>query len=293
MIRKRKYKKQITEESSVSNKEEKKKKPLPWPLQVLYGILALVCLAFVFAYPYHYLKDVIAFAQPSSPDNGSSVKSEAKVGTYCTIKSNSLDGIPVYDKPGDMVQKAFVPEGKCLQFLSNELASGKEWAHVDYCGIDAWMPMEQIRFISEEERYIRVGSIVYTNSLTELGVKGYAEADVKSEEVEDSIIYGSEYEILALDHGWGQVKDEGRSFWINMYHMGSYEAKRWKVQTLSESGQINLREDPDQDSHSLGKIPEDTEFTIETFENGWGRVEYDGLTGWVMLHYMIPIDESR
>ena len=298
IIRKKRYKdkkrkNKKADKNSESHHEKKEKKQLPWPLQVMYGIIMWICLLIDFIYPYHYLKNVIAFAQSSTEEASKDVEAaEAKKGTYCTLKSNSLDGVGVYADAGDTTQIAYVPEGKCLQLLSNTIVDGKEWAQIDYCGINGWLPMEQLHFISQEAEYIQVGSKVYMNSFTELGMKGYAEASTSSEVVKEGIKYGEEYEIQVLENGWGQVTSGDQTFWINMYHMGSYNTKTWKVQTLSSSKEINLREEANEEAKSLGKVPEDTIFTIEHFQNGWGQVEYEGNTGWVMLHYMIPVEET-
>ena len=270
-------------------RKDKPKKEMPLYLQIIYGLVALGCLGFCFVYPYHYLHNLIAVAS-EVPDVSEDENQKVPQGTYCTLKSNSLDGVPVYGNPGDSAQIAFIPEGKYVQLLDNGIADGKKWAKVDYCGIIAWLPMKQLHFISDEACYIQVGSRIYMNSITEKGINLYSDPSPKADMVASGIRYGTEFTALELKNGWAQVEHEGKHCWINMFHMGSYGSKHWKVETLSKAQAINLRKEPSQDVGFYCKVPENQELDIMEFQDGWGQVVYDGYQGWVMLHYLIPVE---
>ncbi|MBR5047154.1 MAG: SH3 domain-containing protein [Eubacterium sp.] len=268
---------------------EKPKRDLPLYAQIIYGLLVWACLGFSFLYPYQYLHKMISQAS-EVPAASEAETAKAPPGTYCTLKSNSLDGVPVYGNPGDTAQIAFIPEGKYVQLRDNTTVDGKAWAQIDYCGITAWIPMKQLHFINDGKNYIRVGSRIYMNSITEKGINLYDSPSPTADVAASGIRYGSEFTVLDLQEGWAQVEYKGNLCWINMFHMGSYGNRHWKVETLSKAQAINLRKEPSQDVGFYCKVPEKQELEILEFKNGWGQVKYDGYTGWVMLHYLTPIE---
>lgn len=60
----------------------------------------------------------------------------------------------------------------------------------------------------------------------------------------------------------------------------------WKGQVID--GKLNLRASPTTASERLAQIPDGTILTVtEETENGqWGKVEYNSITGWVMLSFL-------
>jgi len=209
-------------------------------------------------------------------------------GTYLAKKSNSLDGVPFYIVPGGTEQGGLFPEGKCIEVMEYTQIHDTRWIHAAYCGLDGWLEERFVRNISEKSLYIQVGTKVYVNAMTEKGIKGYAEPGMGSEVVQEGILYGEEYTVEELSRGWGRVTDQGKSFWLNMYFMGSYPSEYWKVESLRSSQGINLRKEPDEHTKSLGKVPENQPVKILEFSRGWGRVVYEGQSGWLKLNYMSP-----
>ncbi len=272
------------------DKKTKDKKPMPLHLQILYGTVVLACLAISFIWPYRYLSRLMPVSSDAAVTES---VSQVRRGTWCTIKSNSLDGVPVYAEPGDTAQIAFVPEGKYLQLLDEVLVGQKEWGKIDYCGITAWIPMKRINFITEEEAFIKKGSLVYMNALSEKGISAYSEPSQEAEPVAEGLIYGTELTVESLENGWAKVNYEGKECWVNMYHMGSYGTDLWRVETLTRGRQVNLRQEAGRESKVLCKIPEMERLTILEFKNGWGAVEYGEYHGWVMLHYLTPVSEEE
>ncbi|MBR5048013.1 MAG: hypothetical protein IKX76_07220 [Eubacterium sp.] len=272
-------------------RESEEKKPLPMYLQIIYGLVVLLALGATFVCPYRYLNRHIALISDAA-EAGEGKTGKVQPGTYCTLKSNSLDGVPVYAKAGTTAQIAFIPEGKCVELKDNVFAGGQDWAQIDYCGITAWIPLKQLHFITGEDAFIREGSLVYMNSLTEWGISAYKEPSPDAEVVADGLVYGTEFTVDALDQGWARVRHEGKTCWVNMYHMGNYGTTRWKVETLSRAQAVNLRKEPSEGVLILCKIPENELITIRKFDKGWGLTDYKGLTGWVKLHYLTPAAEE-
>lgn len=259
-------------------------------LNIIWSFAGVFCLVAAFWGTFQYMNKQNLMSGSTAREERQVLEETDMSGTYCTLKSNSLDGVPVYAEPGETSQTGFLPEGKCCQILKKRKVDGKNWAQVSYCGLTGWMKMKNLHFISEEELFIKEGATVYMNALSEKGIKGYSEPTVSSEVVVKGITYGTEYKVLQMDNGWGQVQGaEGTIFWINMYHMGSYPANRWMVETLSSAREINLRQEPGEKEKMLGKVPEDTRVIISEYYNGWGKIQYNGMEGWVMLHYLTPV----
>lgn len=247
-----------------------------------------------------YVNNMEQVGQGDGTDSSTANKSLAqnaskpiRAGTWCTLKSNSLDGVPIYPEAGETFQSGLLPEGKCCELIRTEEADGKVWAEVSYCGQSGWLKLDQLHYISENTYYIRPGDTVYVNALTEKGIKAYKTPSSSSEIAEEGIVYGREFIVQELQDGWGKVQTDSGEFWLNMYHMGSYPVKSWRVETLSSAAEINLREKPDEEAKSLCKVPENTVVTVERFKNGWGKIQYEGQEGWVMLHYLTPAEENH
>lgn len=58
------------------------------------------------------------------------------------------------------------------------------------------------------------------------------------------------------------------------------------------SGTLNLRSTPSTDSACLASIPNGTILTLEAEENGWYKVVFSGVTGYVSGDYIVKTDEE-
>ncbi|MEE1229448.1 MAG: SH3 domain-containing protein [Lachnospiraceae bacterium] len=259
------------------------------------GIAALlggICLILVFVGCWQYTRQQIDQHPQIGEEEGVSDITSLR-GTFRTVKSNSLDGVPVYQNPGDSSYISLVPEGKVLQVKAMTHVKGRKWVHINYCGIDGWIPKGKLKKISEGNLYIKKGDTVFMNSITKKGISGYEKPSQDSREIIRNITYGDEFQIDQLVNGWGKTEKDGKICYINMYHMGSYPSDRWKVETLSSAQAVNLRQEPLEDSSLIGKIPENEEITIQEFQHGWGKTTYHEHTGWVMIHYLSPTAPQR
>ena len=53
------------------------------------------------------------------------------------------------------------------------------------------------------------------------------------------------------------------------------------------SSNLNIRSSPDANTTIIGKIPGNTRVNITQVNGNWGRVTYDGNTGWVSLDWCV------
>lgn len=276
-----------------------KQQQLAWYLRVVYGILVLAALVGTFVYPYHVLMKTndlpnIEAMQDKQKDSEEKILYDVEKlpkGTYCTARSNDFDGVPFYQKPGDSQSFCLLPEGKYVSLVDNAVVDGRDWGQVSYCGLDGWLPMKHLTYLSETLVSIEKGSVVYINADTEFGIDAYAEPSSNGEVVKEGLRYGEEFVVEELKDGWGLVSRQDEIGWINMYHVGSYgkeDVNFWRVTLFGTAEGLNLRSEPNAEGKRLVKIPDKEVLSIHTYQDGWGAVEYDGQEGWVMLRYMTP-----
>lgn len=251
---------------------------MPKLYKKLIDIIALLCLAAIFLFTFSYLKSwwTEEIGEKRQEQN---IWKEKRTGTWCTIKSNSLDGVPIYDEAGGSVPIGSLPEGKLCELTDSTIKEGKKWGKVKYAGLSGWMKMSYLKYICQESISIQKDSQIYINVSTEKGIP-----------------YGAEFIVQETRDGWGKVSNNGRTGWINLYYAGCYpESSKaaWKVETLSSAQQINFREKPGEDQRSIAKVPENTYLEMKEFKNGWGRTEYGGQEGWVKLSYLTPCKKKK
>lgn len=293
---------QKNENTQESAKLKKKKRRIfLYGSRLVLDFFAVLALLFMAVGTFHHMKqkyfvDEIKITHENSEklseQDVTDMSASVPIGTWCTLKSNSMDGVPMYPMAGETFQSGLLPEGKCCQLMDTQVVEGEIWAQVSYCGQSGWLKLKNLHFISEDACYIKKGDIIYINAITEKGIQGYEEPSASSNVVAEHILYGTEYVVDAVENGWGQIRVDGRKCWINMYHVGNYPTKAWKVETLSSAAEINLRKNPEEGAKSLLKVPENTVVIMEKYKNGWGKIQYDGQKGWVMLHYLTPVEKQ-
>ena len=65
---------------------------------------------------------------------------------------------------------------------------------------------------------------------------------------------------------------------------GAYTTGTYRVNTGSSN--LNIRSAPDADT-IIGRIPGDTQVNVTQVNGSWGRVTYDGTTGWISLDWCV------
>ena len=143
---------------------------MPKLYKKLIDIIALLCLAAVFLFTFSYLKSwwTEEIGEKRQEQN---IWKEKRTGTWCTIKSNSLDGVPIYDEAGGSVPIGSLPEGKLCELTDSTIKEGKKWGKVKYAGLSGWMKMSYLKYICQESISIQKDSQIYINVSTEKPVE--------------------------------------------------------------------------------------------------------------------------
>jgi SH3-like domain-containing protein len=104
-----------------------------------------------------------------------------------------------------------------------------------------------------------------------------------------SVKQGEIYTIVEESNGWGKLKSGAG--WINL----SYTVKNGATTSTSASSTynvkitatagLNIRKTASTSASKLGAIPYNTTVTVLSTSNGWGKVTYKNITGWISLSY--------
>ena len=86
-------------------------------LTIIWNLTGVLCLIIAFWATYRYMRGLDLMDSPSSEKEQQVVKEKEMRGTYCTLKSNSLDGVPIYAEPGETAQIGFIPGEKSLSIV--------------------------------------------------------------------------------------------------------------------------------------------------------------------------------
>lgn len=220
---------------------------------------------------------------------------ETMSGTYVTYQSNEYHSIAIYEQPGDSKKSAKIPEAHCVQMIGKVTYEGETWYKVDYCGKRGWLQENYVRYLSDEDYYFQISTnagdnVVFVDRNL---IKLHTEPNDDSSYAAQGVPYGTELTVTELDTGWGKVTYNGKECWVDLNYVGEYATQYRQVEICNgKDDSINLRKSADEDSQSITKLRVGTVLLIETYKNGWGKVNYGGLTGWVKLSYTTPCPSS-
>ena len=194
------------------------------------------------------------------------------------------------DKSSDIVMK--LHKSNVLGVSEIKYEKNGKWAHATYFGCSGWIQLDFLK---------RVGNM--KNETDERGTY-YISAEktyLRSKRSEDGgkvelFRYGAMVGVYSIKDGWGKVSYvsqdgyathyDGRAVYIHASCLGKEIAGTYVVNTTGNSG-LNMRENPSASGAKKGKsIPSGTKLQISQFQNGWGRITYNGEEGWVMMKYL-------
>ena len=126
-----------------------------------------------------------------------------------------------------------------------------------------------------------------------------AEASTDSERL--ALIYQGETvtQIQAYDNGWSQIEYNGVTGYVMTEYLEGSSASAdtsgegQSAGTSSESRQtrvtesVNMRGEASTDSERLALIYQgETVTQIQSYDNGWSQIEYNGMTGYILTEYL-------
>ncbi len=218
--------------------------------------------------------------------------------TYVTAKSIDIDFVELFAHPGDAARARTIQEARVVHVTKECSAGGEDWCYIDYFGKTGWVKKDDLRWIADEDLSFHMTNhakkdIVFINGLS--GKPLCLEPKKFSEKTNYKVPYGTEYRVLEIKNGFARVKESGKDLWVDMDHAGFYNVTGyWQVEVCNgNSTGIHLREGSSGKTESLvDEIRVGTVLKIDKYQNGWGRTDYQGITGWVELHRMTPCPKT-
>ena len=226
--------------------------------------------------------------------------------SYIILKYADSDGANLYVesigdervKTDNKYKSEVVPEAVIVAKLGEE--NGR--TRIYYAGFSGWVDNSDIEFFSDEAYYL------YDDDLSETIYQAYdlknnkgiiphskPSADEKTKLDEKyRIPYGKEFIVKEINKGFARIKYKKKDCWVDMHYFRSYagHAKQWIVDNQSKD-YVRLRGEKNLDSKKkLAKIWNGTYITVSEIDHGWGKVSYDGKTGWVDLKSCKPMADD-
>ncbi|MCR5635760.1 MAG: SH3 domain-containing protein [Clostridiales bacterium] len=99
---------------------------------------------------------------------------------------------------------------------------------------------------------------------------------------------GTDVVVNQISNGFGKASYNGNTGWLSMnyltYNFVATQLGRYKVRT--NSGRLKMHESDSADSKTIALVPNGADLNVISTSNGFGKVTYNGNTGWVSLNYL-------
>ena len=99
---------------------------------------------------------------------------------------------------------------------------------------------------------------------------------------------GTDVVVTQISNGFGKTTYNGNAGWLSMnyltYNFVATQLGRYKVKT--NSGRLKMHESDSPDSQTIALVSNGADLNVISTSNGFGKVSYNGLTGWVSLNYL-------
>lgn len=193
---------------------------MPKLYKKLIDIIALLCLAAIFLFTFSYLKSwwTEEIGEKRQEQN---IWKEKRTGTWCTIKSNSLDGVPIYDEAGGSVPIGSLPEGKLCELTDSTIKEGKKWGKVKYAGLSGWINLYYAGCYPESSK--AAWKVETLSSAQQINFREKPGEDQRSIAKVPENTY---LEMKEFKNGWGRTEYEGQEGWVKLSYLTPCKKKK-------------------------------------------------------------------
>lgn len=193
---------------------------MPKLYKKLIDIIALLCLAAIFLFTFSYLKSwwTEEIGEKRQEQN---IWKEKRTGTWCTIKSNSLDGVPIYDEAGGSVPIGSLPEGKLCELTDSTIKEGKKWGKVKYAGLSGWINLYYAGCYPESSK--AAWKVETLSSAQQINFREKPGEDQRSIAKVPENTY---LEMKEFKNGWGRTEYGGQEGWVKLSYLTPCKKKK-------------------------------------------------------------------
>ena len=174
--------------------------------------------------------------------------------------------------------------------LNSKKNGDKEFCQIQYYNLKGWINKEKLLKLKDNKISYKLNTRVYVKADLDGTASMYEEKSDQSGVVK-SFGYGNEVIILESEDNWAKISSEDSTGWIDIRYIGIYQPGNYFV-NLGENDTLLVRNDANAAANVVNEIPQSTVVNIKEFENGWGKVTYGGIEGWVNLSFLALCDED-
>ena len=179
------------------------------------------------------------------------------------------------------------------------LGESGERMKVYYAGLAGWVDASDLEYFSDDVYYLyddHLSEKIYqAYDLSSGGIIPHTKPSAsKNSRLPEKykISYGKEFTVKEVKEGFARIEYKEEECWVDMHYFRTYahDSPRW--QTTNQNGNsVALRSKKDfRKKYELTEIPNHEEITVTTIEQGWGKVSYNGKSGWVDLKCCTPYE---
>lgn len=223
------------------------------------------------------------FAEESTLEDGEE-ENIAPLGLYVIDDQNEMvmvEAFDINDFEGELQNNLLVV------LVEQKRMNDELWDKIDFYGLTGWIRDSSLGKVSEDIGLIFDTDKAYVYTQLDNEVYMYSEPLDTSDQVK-GLVYGNELILSEVENGWGKVTSENETGWIDMKNVSIYLNETPYYVNVASGTSINMRVEPDVESGVVGRVESGSVFMVKDFRNGWGMIELDGKSGWVMLQYMTP-----
>ena len=204
--------------------------------------------------------------------------------THGSYLVNSDGAILTLDSGGQITLPKYA-----IVFVNQTLDDGI--MHISYNGYLGTVSADQLVLLTDEDISIDSDSICYATSPigSSESIPVYA-AHEDSSEILIELEYGDQVEVEKVQDGWVKVTVKETDGWIKADRIAVYSDYVYYY-AIADAG-LNIRENPGSDSPAVGMIYLGNTVKVEALRDGWGKITYKDVTGWVSMKYMVPCKDA-
>ena len=194
------------------------------------------------------------------------------------------------DENSDVILK--LQKHNQVKVLKVQSEESEKWAYVNCFGCSGWLKQYLLEEVGNEEDEIEVAGKWFVS---------VEEADLKEKPYEESEVitkfkYGTDVLVESIENGWAKISYTQQSGYTDTYevdalhegyiyapYISKYTVGTYVVNPLGKS--LNIRSNPLYANWILN-IEKGTRIQISKFSHGFGKIEYEGQQGWVMLRHL-------
>lgn len=250
-----------------------------------------------------YLKKGLAVSVISSSNGWDKINYNGKTGylykSYLKVKTASTSTSSVSYKKVTAnsltVRSGSSVNYKAVSYLKKDtvvkvLSTSGSWLKISVGNVTGYV---NGKYLANTNAPATVSSkVMYVNSSTNLNMRNARGVNGKILKV---IPNNTKVTVSSISNGWGQVSYGGLTGYVNVSYLTekvpsvstpTNTVSNGKVMYVNESTGLNLRSTRSYTGNLLINIPNKTKVTVSDIVSGWGKVTYNGKTGYVNAAYL-------